>query len=825
MRYYGEFLDINKIPYRVDFHVSDGAYNSVREVTLGADPFVTTMDDGGKTIYNPIKLTGATINIITGNYYFNLYNQTSTNVGVTLTRTDTNAIMFKGYVTPNMYDQGFVNQREEISIECVDCLSVLENINYLPANRGIRSLEQVLRNIFLNITQPNIASLNTPWIRYVYFPENITWEGQSKPLAQMYVSEYAFADEKKSDEEDKDCCWKCDKVLEAICQLFGLTCVQWGEDVYFIDYDYLVNNGNPTYTRYYFQKNGTSSTAGIKLSDTFHIDGTKHAANSATLSLDKVYNKVTVKTKLRTYKSILPDFFDGATNITRVDNSMNGNTDAKNGMYGVNVDSELYPKDGVNRNMLVFVDQIYNREDKKYGAYNCVAARYMYNPNLKCYRYSTLTKGQAISPMSSQCYTDMYWYRGAVLAKMMAKKLDKNTSLWESIKIDWSTMTLVMKQKDIDTLLAQNDINSISLQNYIILLNPDWDGYYNNQYHNTRLENDDNPWKYPYLETITPELTSFFGGKNTYLVISGKVIWHDEDLETYPTPDGEYDLKDGRRTTSTKDYLFLPCKLQWGNKYWNGESWTTTNTGFKLYYIDPNVEGSKRADGLVCKEWNIPNSISWRIGSSEKGYPIPVPEDTVLSGTPKFTIYRPWDPKYNKSDGNKHMIKRMFLQDFKIQSIIADPTYSKDTNSDTIYTNVIDESFVDELKDITFNLSTYDNKTPAYNTICWKPNTYNYKYIDKVTNSALTVGEQTWSGSDPDAPSATNGLRFEEHFIYRLVNQYSTPSRVLEVDLHSNSKPWTVFTDYTLNDCLLIADKIEVDYKMATQNIKLVEKK
>ena len=139
--------------------------------------------------------------------------------------------------------------------------------------------------------------------------------------------------------------------------------------------------------------------------------------------------------------------------------------------------------------------------------------------------------------------------------------------------------------------------------------------------------------------------------------------------------------------------------------------------------------------------------MTWRIGSSEDGYPIPIPEGELLSGTPKFTIFRPWDPIYNKPDGNKYKPNRMFLKDFKIKSVITDPTYYKDTNTDTFYTNIIDENFVNELKEVTSNISTFDNKKPSYNTIAYKDG-YNYKYVDKVINSALASGETTWTGSE-----------------------------------------------------------------------------
>ena len=823
MKYYGEFKSIDKINYRVEFLVSDGAYTSEREVTLGAEPFSTTMDDGGNTIYKPVKYCGATSTIITGNYYFNLYNQTNTNVGVILKQGSN--VRFKGYVTPNMYDMGFKYDREEIEIECVDCLSVLKNINYLPDDRGIKTLKDILLYIFRQLPEPNINSLNTPWLKSFYFPENITINGSNHPLEEIYVSEYAFTDEKKQGEEDKDACWKCSEVLEAICQLFGVTCVQWGDNVHFIDYDYITQEANAKYSVYNIATGEASY--GIIRRSKYTITGESYSGEgSPQLSLDNVYNKVTVKTKLRTYDSILPDFFDGATNITGVDTALENQDNVQLGIYGINIQSEVNPKDGLNRNMICLVDQIYNDQKKKYGPKNAVFVRYFKNPAIACKSYSTVSTGAEVTTPDSMTYIDSKFYRGALLAKMMVKKLDKYDNV-DQLFIKWPDWKIEVRRTEFDYLMARNEINNISLSNYICLFNPVDD--------NHRIENGSDPFNYPYLETNISNLTSFFGGKNTYLIISGTILWHYKDDEPYPTPEGEYDPREGRRETSTINYLYLPCKLQWGNKYWDGEKWTTTNTGFKLYYTEAinysnspsfNYLQSKtyRADALICKEWKIPNSVTWRIGSSEDGYPIPIPEGELLSGTPKFTIFRPWDPIYNKADGNKYKPNRMFLKDFKINSVITDPTYSKDTNTDTFYTNIIDENFVNELKEVTFNISTFDNKKPSYNTIAYKDG-YNYKYVDKVINSALTSGETTWTGADLDAPDSTNGLRFEEHFIYRIVNQYSAPSRILNVALHTKLSPYAVVKDTVMDDCSFIIDSIKNNYKYNTQELRLIEKK
>jgi hypothetical protein len=41
------------------------------------------------------------------------------------------------------------------------------------------------------------------------------------------------------------------------------------------------------------------------------------------------------------------------------------------------------------------------------------------------------------------------------------------------------------------------------------------------------------------------------------------------------------------------------------------------------------------------------NTVSWRVGTSEKGYLISVPSNEVVSGLPILTVYKPYDPNFH----------------------------------------------------------------------------------------------------------------------------------------------------------------------------------
>ena len=227
---------------------------------------------------------------------------------------------------------------------------------------------------------------------------------------------------------------------------------------------------------------------------------------------------------------------------------------------------------------------------------------------------------------------------------------------------------------------------------------------------------------------------------------------------------------------------------------------------------DDTSNDERRADATMFKDNQFINTVNWRIGTNEKGYLISLPDEGVISGLPILTIYKPFDPNYHssKSGDNKGQYYKhscVFLKDFQIKAIVGDPTYSNVNDTDTIYTNVINTGFVNELDEIKFKICTWDNKKPNYSAVAYKDGS-SLKYLDKTYNIACKSGESGWNGS------TGSGFRQEEHFIYRLVNQYSTPSIKLTLNLRNDNKVYGLYNDTTLTGKDFIVDSINIDWKM-----------
>lgn len=806
MIYSGEFYDINKVLYKVKISTPTGA--ATRTVTLAGSPFTTEMDGSDKTIYQPVKYQSATVRIITPDYNFDIYSAQAQGTKVELLN-ESGVIVWTGYVTPNLYDMGFVEEREEVEIECIDALSTLQYIKYNTDKKDVVTFLDVIRKV--------LQHCNAYSSFYITDNIQLTQAGTGTILDKLYISEENFFDKKDDDETDEEVAWTMQEVLEEICQYLGVTAVADGDSVYFMDYDAIKAKNNSYYK---YDVDGALIPTKTTLSFYKTIKAEDYSESDGSLSLDNVYNKVTVSDDLYTFDTVIPDMFGTLENITKsTDTTLATSENANNGMWGEVVQNKIGNVDKVNNNMIVMVDRIYNPQKKEYGAFNAVFCKYFNNPYYKFYKYDS--SGRDITNSVQQLnYTDTKSMFGATIAKFGVNKLDNTDSYFKNWILSniFGISSNKTRAEKLDQLLAENEITSVDFKNYIMLLNPP-----TNHIDNSKIT------QYPYFRTVVTDTSALFGGDNAYLIISGSVNFHYFDNDPYPIPSGEADIREGRYSIDDGQ-AYLLASLQWGNMYWDGSAWKNTSSTFKIPFIKSGAsKGERRADNVMFKDNDIINNVSWRIGTNEKGYLIKMPDNQVISGLPILTVYKPFDPNYHSSKsgdnkGQHYKLNCVFLKDFQIKAIIGDPTFSGANDTDTVYTNTIDDSFVTELKDIKFKICTWDNKQPNYSAVAYKSGG-TFAYLDKTFNKSCFEGEQSWSSSDDEAPSSANGLRQEEHLIYKLVNQYSTPSIILTLNLRNDNKIYGLYADTTITNRQFIVDTVNIDYKQNKQEIKLIEKK
>ena len=797
MKYSGIFESVNNTRYRVDI-ITNGDSSQSQELTLSGSPFVTEMDQSDKTIYTPVKYQGATVGFITPDYYLDIYSPGAQGTKVELYQmANTDQLLWTGYVTPNLYDQGFSKHIEEVEIECIDALSTLQYYKYNTDEKATVTLWHIINKI--------IGQCHAYSKFFISDNTQLSRTGNSCIAQQLYISEANFFDDKQDGETDKDVAWTCKEVLEQICQYLGLTAVADGDSVYFLDYD-AIKAGINTYWRFTVDnENGTKVTVAQNKA----ITGGDFSATGSTLSLDNVYNKVSVVSDSNTFDEVLPEVFNNLTNITADrDTALASSTNVNNGMYGEVVQSSLN-HDG---NLIVMVDRVYNPQSNSYGDYNTVAVKYYNNPNYKFYKYSS-TGADITNSITSLNYTDTKTMRGATIAKFFVKKLDNTVSWWEAVLLE-----ILGHQLTIDDWLALNEVSNISFTNYIVMINPD-----TNHISNSDAEN------YPYFETVVSDSNALFGGKNAYLIISGTYIFHSYTEDPYPIPDNEVDISEGRYKIDAST-AYLLAKLQWGSLYWNGTSWQSAQTTFKIPFVASGASGDdRRADHLMFKDNKFVNTVSWRIGTSETGQLITMPDSTAaISGLPKLTVYKPIDPTW-EGHGQHYKANCVFLKDFSIKAIVGDPTFSNVNDTNTKYSLAIDEGYIQDLGDIDFKIITHDNKNPNFSCVAYKDGN-TYRFLDKTYNKALAgdVTGMVFQGDNGDE-LCSGLLRQEWWLVYRIYKQYSTASIKLDYSLRNDNQVYGLYTDGAITEQQpnkhFIVDSISKDYGLERAQIKLIEKK
>lgn len=829
MIYEGKFADVGGTKHTVRIFTGwSPSYNAnndtVVPITMGETPIVTTMDSGDDTIYKPLKCTGATIQVVTEGYLFDIYSATAQGTKVEV-RGMSNLVEWVGFVTPNLYDMGY-QAIETIDIECIDGISTLQHIKYTPVgeSKAVRSFREIVDHVlgqcncynnFRVSTNSGIAGVN------------------GGILDNLYVSECNFFGKKSDDKKtDAEVAWTCQEVLAQIAQYIGSSVMAYGRVVYFVDYDAVKASAGQL--QWYSYTIGSSAAPSLTTQGVapYAIEKGSHFDNRAKLSIGDVFNKVTVKCNLNDYDDVLPDFFEDAANVTKTDPYMecpkttnNNIGDDSVKMYGDVVQNEVGNSMGdSNTKMLVFVDA--NGKADNGDTFESptwlsgVFIKYMANPNITChkYLYNGSTWDDVTNNYSSLCYTDTLALSGAFMVR--------SEVLWMRKVSHLSNFTTYAKECDDiykfikDYTDEENgDVTSrLNLDDYILLINPIAD---QPNYAGADTEHMWDTTDYPFIETELADTAALYGGDNAYYVISGSVLWDGATKNSnYPIDAGneKIDINNGRKDIS-QQRAYLRCKLQQGDMWWDGEQWTTAESIFKLYFIKENTE-ELRADANMFKELNIVNTVTWDMGLTETGYAIPVPG--VLTGTPKLTILNPMD----FSGASPYPARMIALKGFKMKAAIGDPSYSGMMDSDTEYTNIVNPDYVSEAQEVEFKVCTWDNKKPNYSCVAKKIGNV-FSYVDRITNAALSTDAQSVTRLHGSTGAVSDGtLRAEEWMVLRLTKQYSVPTKVFTVSLKVpmvTAHPAALFTSATLG-CTFIVDKMEFDVKRRKTDYKLVEK-
>ena len=779
-------------------------------ITIGGTPFTTSMSSNS-TIYAPIKYTKGTIEIVHDKLLTDIYNPTATKVKCNVSKGD--KVVFAGYVAPSVYDQGYTKRRESISVDVVDGLSVLQYIPYVASTKEIKSFREVVDKVLSQCKCYRSFAVSDNLM--------VNADDVDAPiLDNLYLSEALFFDSKTDAKQtDADVAWKCSEVLEEICRYLQLTAVAEGDTVYFLDYD-AIRQGNNNYYEYTI---GSVDDPYLHEYQYFKdITASDYSSNNTKLSLDKVYNKISVKAEYSKVSELLPDPFDKVdiVNITAKDPQLEQETDFKHkDSYGELVET-VEDSNSTNNKMLAFIGKVWNEEKNRPSEnVNAVFVKYYKNPKWKFYhyRYNNTTKQfvETSEYDNALNYTQTKTLFGAQLAKFSVNTL-KSDNLGNVDRF----VEGIQQDNAIDYMLQKEGVTSVSLQNYIELLRPRNIPMVVGNF--TAVDLTDEICKtLPFFETELNTADSvLFGGDNAYLMISGTYQFHSEESgdrnKPYPIPqeDGQIDPSNGKYHTIDNNQLYLFAKLQIGNLYWNGTDWDNNKDNiFQIHFFPQNATtDERRYDAMLCKSFEIRNTVYWRTGVTDKGYQIKMPSTHLLTGHAKLTVYCPPSPQFWKMTVNN---ARVFLKDFSIKAVCGDKSFEGAMNDDTTYTMLIDENNIEKLSEIKVKVNTYDGKNTNKNSVSiLAGNNNQFQFLDSIYNSALANDKETKG----------KNLRNEHYICYRHWKQYNTPRIKMKVPLRNDIVPFGMFVFSYFNGKKFILDTINRDYKNNSSVATLVEK-
>lgn len=725
MHLHASFKDINDKQYIL--HVGNVDESAYQDIELGTPAFTITYEGEDN-----IKSSMATFTLLSPDYQFQIYSSTAQATPVTLQQPD-GTMVWCGYVTPNLYNQSYENELEQIDVECIDALSTLQYFQW--EHKEIATFPQVIATILKKCKQYTRFHIST----------NTTRKGETRNI----FHDCSFSQANFYNEEGET---TYKNVLESIAQYMTCTCVAWGDEVFFIDYN-AIKQGNNKYDTYDINGNYIGQT---EHKHHVEIENSIYAENGATLSLGNTYNKASVKATHNVVENILPEILEDKLMVDRFGNEWFTETT-------LNINKDVYR----------------------------VRNQYFKHKYYQCHWYSL--DGSKIEDIEN----DYVGMNDQFVINNIGATLLKNDT----------TNTKNITNGEIEDYVDVEKENKAELNKYLLLaIHNKWNGK-------------------PLFTMKYNDILHTYITNNSKLVLKGNVIFNDVnavDFSNYfklpALPD--YEREDDEILLSQ---LFLPLKIKLGELYYNAETkqWQTEECVAKiplyadeeLRMLDYIVWGYKH---FINKELHIKNTITHldNLGDAE-GYAITLPTSCNTLQNLEITFMN-----YTTSVGGRE-IEYVFISDFEAnifrhQSFTSanpfSPNYVDETESinnttDTIYSNVIDEDFVEEMEEVEWRLNTDNGKANAYSSV-FVAEGANTIPLDKTYNNA--TGQE---------------LRQEEQYIYNAVQQHNQPYCVVNLTLENIFTPYTTATDRMLEGRTFVVEGMQIDVEYNKAELTLKEKR
>jgi hypothetical protein len=236
----------------------------------------------------------------------------------------------------------------------------------------------------------------------------------------------------------------------------------------------------------------------------------------------------------------------------------------------------------------------------------------------------------------------------------------------------------------------------------------------------------------------------------------------------------------------------MPLKLRIGEYYYNGTTWTKTETKFNTFFL---IKKDEKEHGrfITTRDDN-----TYTLGIGDLSGTIINPPSQPIVGEMELTLYTPDISIVNTNYGLKYSFIKDIKLDYAVQDL--DGVYKPDKDKeDVIYESIPNDDYVEEADEIDLKICTNTDGKLAFSSILEGNN-----FLIKIRTDVFGTGVA------------------EEILLQRVVSLYSKPRFNINPILANTAKPYTKFTEPHLNRQFLVAGG-EEDVKMERATYNLIE--
>jgi hypothetical protein len=838
---------------------------NVVELTLSADPISISSSDN-TSIFAPVKSSGCTVSIVSDKYHFDLYSSRYNDViGYILDENDN--ILFYGFNTPNIYQQDWLSL-DTIELEFISALSATEYCDYRninPNGTHIHSMWSIIKFILEEVGYDDKFKIK------LYADTNVDLQNGLNIL-RYYLNEENFFD----DSEDRKP-WKMKEVLEEIMRFMGYTLFVHHNTIYIVDYQSITSSNTYwQYENGNFVK-VENDIIPWKIDETYYagagatvsLDMTYNkvtcTANTYPIDnlLDDIFNEdVIVLSNTRQVNitstdpsgNVFPPIFvsditSPFLHVYSYDTVEYANTITNNGKEGWHYEINGGP---INSNMFRQGTQPFDSIDP--GDFDTTDILCV-NTGMPSCEYGFPSEARdpnELAKLQHQGLVNLYYdqfnyFVDNIKLKPMFTVYGKeyvystdtdryiiftgDVMLSNQFNASDNAYALDGKTKDTIVEYAFDEDDPYA----IMAIGENWDDDIRNGIHliPVRISIGDKYYVHynkPESEGVYEVITGWFTKEQiqqnnyydyTYINVGGQLTGEGNDVKVSLNTNEWKTISTNFRPNFTTDDVRPDADGGWAIKIPKNTNLVGTlkievlNWTYDFY--DYDFKDKYRHTPSIRHNW-----VFYMLGPFQGVVGIVPPNQDVYSGNAVNVLLGNylWEKPSSSIKAYNILVTRlptcMLFKSFKATLVGEINVYDEMNNKqddDTEYTNVINESFVEEFDDLEVNINTqHKKKKPSYSSV-YVNNNGILRELQKVNYNGKSLLQ-------------------EEHLVEKYVNHYSTPKRIVEMttkykenDANESFPSPENVVNYELfaGDTKFIVSGIEEDIKNETCGITLIE--